>query len=519
MLNGRSACPNFPPTRAISVSAQISVTGFSPLGDESNNPQHGTTNVYQLTDNLTWVHGKSSGEIWLRFPHPAAERLSRCGVARIHRFHRVDHRQRAGGVAAGLANRTPAARPSTIRSICALHSYDFFVNDTWRVRPNLTLILGLRYEYNSPAVDAAESRQSVRSGDSVAGAGGHGGMPRGGYVPDRNNFAPRVGFAWTPGGRRNTVLRGGYGIYYDQSSLAPGEGLYFSPPYFNFKRVLSARARLLRCCSRIRSRRNFPLPTPPSALDVPARSAHALRPAMELQFRAFARRQPACVEVGYVGSKGTGLIGARDINQPRAHAPIRNLRPVPQFADINLLESNRNSVYHSLQARFEQRLDFGLSLLASYTWRNPSTMDPASFPAPAIRTIPQNSYNLRAERGLSNFDVRQRLAVSYAYDLPFGKGHLAGLQRRLADLRHSAVPERPAVYRRAAAEFRQQQYRNRQSGFRRQRPAQTSWAIRASVRPPAQRNGSIRRRSSSRRYGTFGNAGRNIGRRTRDRRR
>ena len=94
---------------------------------------------------------------------------------------------------------------------------------------------------------------------------------------------------------------------------------------------------------------------------------------------------------------------------------------MPQFADINLLESNRNSIYHSLQARFEQRLNFGLSLLASYTLAKSIDNGSSFFSSAGDPNFPQNSYNLRAERGLSNFDVRQRFVASYAYDLPFGK--------------------------------------------------------------------------------------------------
>ncbi|MDQ3255094.1 MAG: TonB-dependent receptor, partial [Acidobacteriota bacterium] len=97
-------------------------------------------------------------------------------------------------------------------------------------------------------------------------------------------------------------------------------------------------------------------------------------------------------------------------------------RPVPQFDDINILESRASSSYHSLQARFEQRLDFGLGLLGSYTWAK--SIDDASsfFTSAGDPNFPQNSYNLRAERARSNFDVRHRLSVSYAYDLPFGAG-------------------------------------------------------------------------------------------------
>jgi hypothetical protein len=123
-------------------------------------------------------------------------------------------------------------------------------------------------------------------------------------------------------------------------------------------------------------------------------------------------------EIAYVGSKGTDLLTARDINQAQPSPQMPNLRPNPLFADIDQLESVANSVYHSLQARFQQRLSRGLSALASYTWSK--SIDDASdfFSSAGDANFPQDSYNLRAERGLSNFDIRSRLSVSYAYDLP-----------------------------------------------------------------------------------------------------
>jgi hypothetical protein len=107
------------------------------------------------------------------------------------------------------------------------------------------------------------------------------------------------------------------------------------------------------------------------------------------------------------------------MNQPAPSTNQNYLRPVPEFADIDLLESNRNSIYHSLQARFEQRLDFGLSLLASYTFAKSIDNGSSFFSSAGDPNFPQDSYNLQAERGLSNFDVRQRFVASYAYDLPF----------------------------------------------------------------------------------------------------
>jgi hypothetical protein len=132
------------------------------------------------------------------------------------------------------------------------------------------------------------------------------------------------------------------------------------------------------------------------------------------------------VELAYAGSKGTKLLGARDSNQPLPSSLPNNPRPVQQFADIDILESRGNSIYHSLQARFQQSLRHGLTALASYTWSK-SIDDGSSFFASAgDANFPQNSHDTRAERGLSNFDLRHRFSLSYSYDLPFGKGKLLG---------------------------------------------------------------------------------------------
>jgi hypothetical protein len=396
---------------------QISVTGFSPLGDETNNPQQGTTNVYELIDNLSYMHGRHLAKFGLdvRF-------LQQNAYRDVESRGFIDFLGFTGNALAELLLGLPTDsggavlnNPEHLRT----HSYNFFANDTWRVRPDLTLILGLRYEYNSPAVDAHNRANLYDPASQMLVPVGTDAMPRGGYLPDRNNFAPRVGFAWTPGRLPHTVVRAGYGIYYDQSSLAPGEGLYFSPPYFNFNVYYSLPTAPLLLDNPFPS--SFPLPTPPSAL---AFQRNLGTPYIQ-QWNFNVERAlggSRMVEVGYVASKGTGLIGARDINQPPPTPGLTYVRPVPQFADINLIESNRNSVYHSLQTCFEQRLDFGLSVLASYTWSKSIDNGSSFFASTGDPNYPQNSYNLRAERGLSNFDIRQRLAVSYSYYLPFGSG-------------------------------------------------------------------------------------------------
>lgn len=417
-INGQVGLPQISTNPRDWGLSSISVTGFSPLGDESNNPQHGTTNVYQLTDNLTYVHGRHLAKFGADF-----RILQQNAYRDVESRGFIDFTGLILGNALeelllGLPTDSGVAtlnNPEHLRT----YSYNFFANDQWRVRPNLTLTLGLRYEYNSPAVDAQNHANLYDESTQALVPVGTDGMPRGGYLPDRNNFGPRVGLAWSPGALAHTVVRAGYGIYYDESSLAPGEGLYFSPPYFNFNVYypLGPTAPLLLDNP---FPGNFPLPTPSSALAF----QRDLRTTYVQQWNFNIERSlggSRMFEIGYVGSKGTGLIGARDINQPPPSANPNYQRPVAAFADIDLLESNRNSIYHSLQTRFEQRLDFGLSLLASYTFAKSIDNGSSFFSSAGDPNFPQDSYDLRAERGLSNFDVRHRFVASYGYDLPFGK--------------------------------------------------------------------------------------------------
>src|SRR4029079_2701602 len=205
----------------------ITITGFSPLGDEGNNPQNSVTNVYQILNNSSYVRGdhvfKFGADIRISQQNAFRDVESR-GRLQFSPFGQITGNA-LGDLLLGFPLLTSVARvdnPQQIRT----ESYNFYVNDSFRVKPRLTLIGGLRYEYNSPPVDKEDranlydvaTRSLVRVGTN--------GVPRSGFDPDRNNFAPRVGFAWTIGREEKTVLRGGYGIYYDQSPLAPAEALY-----------------------------------------------------------------------------------------------------------------------------------------------------------------------------------------------------------------------------------------------------------------------------------------------------
>jgi hypothetical protein len=419
-INNRVGLPELSTNERDFGLSLINVTGFSPLGHEGNNPQNSVTNTYQILDTVTYARGSHLLKFGLdlRFMQQNAFRdVQSRGFLTFSTSAGL-----TGNALADLLLGSPfitgGARLDNAQHL-RTNSYNFFVNDSIRLTPRLTLNAGLRYEYNSPSVDAEDRANIYDPARRSLVAVGMAGVPRSGYEPDRNNFAPRVGLAWTVGPSGRTVLRAGYGIYYDQSALAPGEALYFNAPYFDFNLYFSLPGLPLSLRDPFPS--FFPVPLPDSALAIQRdlRTAYMQHWSFSVQRELGGSR---VVEASYVGSKGTKLLAARDINQGQLTTLPFVIRPVPQFDDINILESRANSSYHSLQLRLQQRLDFGLSLLASYTWSK--SIDDASsfFTSAGDPNFPQNSYDLRQERALSNFDVRHRLSVSYSYDLPFGKG-------------------------------------------------------------------------------------------------
>jgi hypothetical protein len=398
----------------------ITISGFSPIGDETNNPQKSVTNMFQILDGASYARGRHL--LKFGFDFRATQQNAFRDVESRGFLTFSDQVPITGNALAdlliGLPAMTGGARLDNAQHL-RTKSYSGYVNDGFRIKPALTITMGLRYEYNSPPVDTTDRANVYDPATQSLVRVGTNGIPRSGYTADRNNWAPRVGVAWTLGSDGKTVVRAGYGIYYDQSALAPSEGLYFNPPFFNFNLYFSLPGLPLTLNNPFPS--VFPLPLPPSAFAF----QRDLRTPYVQQWNIGIQRdlgKSRVLEVAYVGSKGTKLISARDINQPFPSAAPVNPRPVPQFADITFEESSAKSSYNSLQVRFQQRLDFGLSLLGSYTWSK--SIDDASsfFSSAGDPNFPQNSHDPGAERGLSNFDIRHRFSLGYGYELPFGKG-------------------------------------------------------------------------------------------------
>lgn len=398
----------------------ISIAGYSPLGHEYTTPQESTSDTFQVGDTATWVRGshlvKFGGE-WYGVRQSAYRDVQSRGFLTF--INQGYTGNALADVLLGLPVLTGGARldnPQDLRT----NSWSAFAQDDWRVRPNVVVSAGLRYDAISPAVDADDRANLYDAATGRLLQVGTNGMPRGGYEPDRNNIAPRAGFAWTVDRDARNVVRGGYGIYYNQGSLATGEGLYFNPPYFNLGVYFPGQG-LPPLTVADPFPASFPIDIPPSAT---AFQRDLQTPWLE-HWNVNLQRQighTRSIEVAYVGSRGHDLVSARDMNQPQASRAPFNLRPNPAFADITLIESRGSSRYNALQVRYQQRPAAGTMLLLSYTYGKSTDDASGFFTSAGDPNFPQNSLDPEAERGRSAFDIRHRFSASFSCPLPFGTG-------------------------------------------------------------------------------------------------
>jgi Carboxypeptidase regulatory-like domain/TonB dependent receptor len=219
---------------------QVQVAGFSPVGvDVFNFPQQRVNNTYQLADNLSWRTGNHSFTFGMDFRRSELHTDLPRNARPLITFNGAPGAVRN---AAGVFQFTGFIRPIDLAAASApsgvlqvlqtnsdsqidlrYYQYNFFAQDEWRVRPNFSLSLGLRYEYNTPVAETQRRIERTFNDPSLALVPGLNNFLGGRqtiYDPDRNNFAPRLGFAYTVhpfGARRISVIRAGYGIFYDQA--------------------------------------------------------------------------------------------------------------------------------------------------------------------------------------------------------------------------------------------------------------------------------------------------------------
>ena len=418
----------------------LNVTGFASLGDNFGLPIVRTTNTFQLGDSLSLERGahllKLGGEVRALQLNGIVDLLNRGSLS----FFGGLSGSGLSDLLLGFPNlgiQVQAKNPLAMRT----KSFDTYFEDGWRVSRRLTLTLGMRYEYNTPAIDPQNGMSTLDFQTGQVVPVGTSGISRSGVKPDQNNFAPRLGIAWSPA--ESWVVRTGYGVYYDAGMFVVNSAQYFNPPEFNLRVFFPSAAGLLTLDNPFPSNSAF---TPPPSLSILNRELAT--PYLQ-QWNLTVERSLqswGTISVGYAGSKGTKLVRAFDLNQPLpAPGDLQSRRVYSSYGNIFDIESGANSSFHSLQALYNRRMGSHYSLWLAYTYSK-SIDDASAFlgiqPDP---NFPQNSHDLNAERAASSFDMRHRFVAAYVVQLPQGNLWTRNTQFRGITTLQSGQPFTPVI--------------------------------------------------------------------------
>lgn len=406
----------------------FAITGYASLGDRSFAPDPRKNDIRQFVESFSWTLGKHA----LKFGTNIRQFVQYTGITNFARgqynFNGQFTSARAGtGVGDALADAflgfTNTARLSTPLDIRQPSiAYEFYVQDNYKVSRTLTLNLGARYEYQQPYTEQNNRQQnfSVETGSPDYGnfvpVRGDSIEERSFQKPDRNNFSPRVGFAWQATGK--TVIRGGYGIFYDAVSQMPyGSRPAQNPPFYLQVDVPTANSA---STSNIRVVNGFPAdalnPDVLTGRSIAAVWPYSFPEGMTNQWNLNIQRSlpgNSIVSAAYVGANTAHRrLGAVQINQPApGPGPLAPRRLFPDYADISMDVPIGTNNYQALELKFERRFRNGFSLIAGHTWSHTMTGD-----------ISQNNTILAPEKALSPEDLRHRFFLSSVWDLPFGSG-------------------------------------------------------------------------------------------------
>jgi len=393
---------------------QMSITGFNfNIGGPAGFPQGRADTTIVLSDTLNYLRGSHS----FKFGGEGRRFYNNNFTLDTGNFTFPSLASFMSGTANSF-NITLGDRSSAIIQ----NALGFYVQDNYKVRSNVTLELGLRYDWNMTPTErydrfvvfdpATGTLQRVGSGiDDV-------------YEENNKNFQPRLGIAWDPFNDGKTSVRAAYAILADQPVTNVVTPLAANPPLAD-PRTFTGAITLANAIN-----------TAAAAGLAPNNVVHDFKNAYIQSWNLNIQREVAqnlAVSIGYFGSKGTHLRIARNINQPinGGARPFVRLVPSDTFPVAAILnnivqpESSSNSSYNAMWLTATKRLSRGLQFNASYTFSK--SIDYNSLNSQGV--IVQDSYNLRDSRGLSDYDARHRFVISGLYELPFrGNAFVEGWQ-------------------------------------------------------------------------------------------
>ncbi|HMC29387.1 MAG TPA: TonB-dependent receptor, partial [Candidatus Angelobacter sp.] len=394
---------------------QISFSdGTSGLGGNNSLPRHRFDTNWQYFTNLGYNSGKHNMKFGYEYRRTTVNQFYDLGYRGRLKFLSFDDFlagdiTNSGSQFAGDSQRTTHQNNS-----------GFYVQDNFRFSRKLTLNVGLRWDYFGVIYEDKNRFSLFNPTTQSLALVGQGGGPSSLYPRDLNNFAPRLSAAYDLFGSGNTVLRAGWGLYYDAFSQDFFIGHFpfntFNPgPAYNGigpSAITAAGNVASTIVSGAPIFTGFSPTTDAWTVDPKIRTPYIQNYNVNIE-QAMGKQM--ALTVGYVGSAGTKLFRFRDINQ---HDPATGAFPFAAFNIVNQFESTSSSRYNSLQVTWKLRNSRGLNSQLSWTWSHSidNASDGEDFVPNAAQ--PDNSLNPGAEKGNSNFDARHRLTWMFGYNLP-----------------------------------------------------------------------------------------------------
>jgi Carboxypeptidase regulatory-like domain/TonB dependent receptor-like, beta-barrel len=431
------------------------ITGYSQLGRQSTNPQFQNPFDVNPRVTLTNVLGRHSVKVGFEFAAINTEVQDTNPLYGLDTYSSQFSRP-AGAAANNLYSladfyfgaRTQYELASLIVAEMRQRAYYTFVQDDFKVNNRLTLNLGLRYELVTPYYEAENRLANFDLATNTIVMAKDGSLADRALVePDRNNFAPRFGFAFQP--LNDTVIRGGYGIGYVHFNRLASAGLLATNyPIVtratvtqSLTKVVDGKSEPVGLCTGDQftgcfrtTQQGYPPNLPNNVvLYIPREWPSGYLQSWHLSVQQKITSN-IVVDAAYVGNHGVKLAMLADINQARppvagedANATLAARRPIQGFGTISSVLPQAFSNYHAFQGKVEYRRGASVNILNSFTWSKAIDNVSQVLEEPNGSTgTPQNVYDIANDRGLSAYDVPLLNVTSFVWNVPVGEGQRFG---------------------------------------------------------------------------------------------
>lgn len=418
----------------------INITGLQRLGTAPWRPQVQIAQVWQLLDTLSWLKGNHSLKFGFESRHTSDNFLD----AQSLQGQITSSGIYTGNVGLGVADFLLGdVSTASFTTPAIVHNYkqgySFFAQDTWRIRKNLTINYGIRYELFSPLLNHQNAIANFINDKFVTATGGDW-FARGLVHPDLNDFAPRLGFAYQS--TNKVVLRGGYGIFYQHDVRIGSESvLGENPPAFfdqSLAQSLGSTTPAFLLKNGFPASQFGPQILNLTTLQIRAQDPNQRTPYVEqVSFGPqWEISQNTVLDVSYVGNFGRKEDRLRNANQglvtgfvngaPVTVFPYANLSTnvntlAGSHAYLELATNDGNTNYNGLLASLKRRYTNAFAYGVSYTYSKNFSDFVDNLTG---GSTPMNAYNYSLERSYSPFDVKHRFVANALYSLPIGKGGL-----------------------------------------------------------------------------------------------